>query len=82
MTIENDNVKVRARKSELVSNKRIKAMAHKLSSESKKIVVIGGGPAGATCVEALRQEGKYFDNFQLFEDFELKYYVKLYTSIN
>ncbi|KAF7279296.1 hypothetical protein GWI33_007429 [Rhynchophorus ferrugineus] len=57
VTIDNDNVKVRARKSELVSNKRIKHMAQKLSSESKKIVIIGGGPAGATCVEALRQEG-------------------------
>ncbi|KAJ8926295.1 hypothetical protein NQ314_021354 [Rhamnusium bicolor] len=28
-----------------------------ISEKGKKIVVIGGGPAGATCVEALRQEG-------------------------
>lgn len=57
VTIEDDNVKVRARKSELSTNKREKAMVLKSSAEPQKIVAIGGGPAGATLVETLRQEG-------------------------
>lgn len=59
VTIENDNVKVKARKAELVANKRIKDMAKRKQPTilNDKIVVIGGGPAGAICVETLRQEG-------------------------
>ncbi|KAL1489370.1 hypothetical protein ABEB36_014281 [Hypothenemus hampei] len=57
VTIENDNVKVRARKSELRSNKRIKPMVKKLASSNERFVIIGGGPSGAVAVETLRQEG-------------------------
>jgi len=32
-------------------------MVRRNKTVTKKIVVIGGGPAGAECVEALRQEG-------------------------
>lgn len=57
VTIENDKVKVRARKSELSSNKRTKEMTKRDLKDERHIVVIGGGPSGATCVETLRQEG-------------------------
>lgn len=57
VTVEDNNVKVRARKSELETNKRVKPMVKRNRREGQSIVVIGGGPAGATCVEALRQEG-------------------------
>lgn len=32
-------------------------MVKRNKSITKQIIVIGGGPAGAECVEALRQEG-------------------------
>lgn len=54
---DNNEVKVRARKVELQANKRIKKMAKMDCREAQNIVVIGGGPSGATCVETLRQEG-------------------------
>nr|CAI5832079.1 unnamed protein product [Callosobruchus analis] len=57
VTIEDNNVKVRARKTELESNKRIKDMVLRNTSDTQHIVVIGGGPSGAVCVETLRQEG-------------------------
>lgn len=57
VTIEDNNVKVRARKSDLQSNKRVKKMVKRNLNEAQSIVVVGGGPAGATCVETLRQEG-------------------------
>lgn len=55
--IEDDKVRVRAKKSLLEENKRIKPMVRQTKGATNKIVVIGGGPAGAQCVEALRQEG-------------------------
>ncbi|XP_018334359.1 apoptosis-inducing factor 3 isoform X4 [Agrilus planipennis] len=55
--LEDDNVKVRAKKSELKANKRVKPMVKLNPTECQKIVVIGGGPAGAVCAETLRQEG-------------------------
>ncbi|CAH1981573.1 unnamed protein product [Acanthoscelides obtectus] len=57
VTIEDNNVKVRARKSELESNKRIRNMVSRNKCDTQHIVVIGGGPSGAICVETLRQEG-------------------------
>lgn len=49
---------VRAKVSDLKSNKRIKDMgdASPCGSESS-VVIIGGGPSGATCAETLRSEG-------------------------
>ncbi|XP_060533497.1 apoptosis-inducing factor 3-like isoform X2 [Cylas formicarius] len=57
VTVDGEDVKVRAKKSELEANKRRKTMAKKRSCVTEKILVIGGGPAAATCVETLRQEG-------------------------
>lgn len=57
MSVENDVVKVRAKRGELETSKRTKPMAKYDARDSQSIVVIGGGPSGATCVETLRQEG-------------------------
>lgn len=57
MKIDNDNVKVRAKRSLLEENKRTKPMVTRNKNVTKQILVIGGGPSGAECVEALRQEG-------------------------
>lgn len=57
VTIDNDNVRVRAKKSLLQANKRVKPMVKRNRTTTDKIVVIGGGPAAEECVETLRQEG-------------------------
>lgn len=57
MSVENNEVRVRAKRVELETSKRLKAMAKHDARDSQSIVVIGGGPSGATCVETLRQEG-------------------------
>lgn len=55
--IEGDNVKVRARRSEVQTNKRTKSMSKKHPNNNEHYVIIGGGPSGAICAETLRQEG-------------------------
>lgn len=57
VTVANGEVKVRGKNSLLEANKRVKPMAKKNENVTKHIVVIGGGPAAAECVEVLRQEG-------------------------
>ncbi|CAH0549204.1 unnamed protein product [Brassicogethes aeneus] len=51
------NVAIRAKKSELRDHKRVKPMAKRECAQTQSMVIIGGGPAGANCVEVLRQEG-------------------------
>lgn len=57
VTVESGRVKVRAKRSELQSGKRTRAMVKKTSDDERTFVVIGGGPSGAICAETLRQEG-------------------------
>ncbi|XP_066983971.1 apoptosis-inducing factor 3-like isoform X2 [Macrobrachium rosenbergii] len=58
VNIEDDgNVKVRASRALLATEKRVKPMASRDPENESTFVVIGGGAAGATCVEKLRQEG-------------------------
>ncbi|CAH1129431.1 unnamed protein product [Ceutorhynchus assimilis] len=57
VTVEDDNVKVRAKRSELHAQKRVKSMAKKNVVAKEKYVIIGGGPSGATAAETLRQQG-------------------------
>lgn len=57
VTVEDNKVKVRARKTDLQDNKRVKKMTCMDTREGTSMVVIGGGPSGAVCVETLRQEG-------------------------
>ncbi|XP_058454692.1 apoptosis-inducing factor 3 isoform X2 [Malaya genurostris] len=55
--IEEGKVKVKAKRSELLTCKRTKPMVTKLRSDDRTFVIIGGGPSGAICAESLRQEG-------------------------
>lgn len=48
---------VRARRKDMEANKRTCTMVAKESSNQKTAVVIGGGGAGASCAETLRQQG-------------------------
>lgn len=57
VTVENGNVKVRAKRSELAQNKRVKPMTRWLPTNTEVYLIIGGGPSGAVCAETLRQEG-------------------------
>lgn len=57
VNIEEGRVKVRAKKTDLEANKRVKTMAQRVASDERTFVVVGGGPSGATCVEKLRQNG-------------------------
>ncbi|XP_045770630.1 apoptosis-inducing factor 3 [Maniola jurtina] len=54
---EKGEVKVKAKLSDLKSNKRIKDMGMSSSLDESSVVIVGGGPSGATCAETLRSEG-------------------------
>ncbi|XP_058062724.1 apoptosis-inducing factor 3-like isoform X1 [Anopheles bellator] len=55
---ERGEVRVRARRSELATNKRTQPMVRRNAAiDDRTFVVIGAGPSGATCAETLRQEG-------------------------
>lgn len=55
--VEKGQVKVRAKKSDLQSNKRTKMMAQRDDKDERTFVIIGGGPSGQTAAEAIRQNG-------------------------
>lgn len=55
--IEQGKVRVRAKRSDLQANKRVKDMVKRDPNNDKTFVVIGGGPSGGICAETLRQEG-------------------------
>lgn len=58
VTVTSDGkVNVRAKRSDLLANKRLKNMVHRDPTNEQCFVVIGGGPSGGVCVETLRQEG-------------------------
>ncbi|XP_012522450.1 apoptosis-inducing factor 3 isoform X3 [Monomorium pharaonis] len=50
-------VHVRAKRKDLDTNKRTKDMHTRDPEHTKTVVIVGGGPSGATCAESLRQEG-------------------------
>ncbi|KAL0115388.1 hypothetical protein PUN28_010724 [Cardiocondyla obscurior] len=50
-------VHVRAKRKDLDVNKRTKSMSARNPNNNKTVVIVGGGPSGATCAESLRQEG-------------------------
>ncbi|KAJ8683216.1 hypothetical protein QAD02_019008 [Eretmocerus hayati] len=57
VTVSQGKIRVKAKRTDLSANRKIKDMC-KLKPENEKVVVIvGGGPAGATCAETLRQQG-------------------------
>ncbi|KAK5638929.1 hypothetical protein RI129_013224 [Pyrocoelia pectoralis] len=55
VSLLNDDVKVRARRSELTANKRTKPMSKRDPNNNEHFIIIGGGPSGAVCAETLRQ---------------------------
>lgn len=57
MTVKNGEISVRAKRQDLVTNKRVKDMCPFNKDNLQTVVIVGGGPAGATCAETLRQEG-------------------------
>lgn len=48
---------MKAKCKDLDINKRMKDMSARDPENVKTVVIVGGGPAGATCAESLRQEG-------------------------
>lgn len=57
VNVEQGKVRIRAKRSDLKANKRVKDMVKRDPDNDKTFVVIGGGPSGGICVETLRQEG-------------------------
>lgn len=57
VNVEQGKVKVRAKRSDLQANKRVKDMVKRDPNNNETFVVIGGGPSGGICVETLRQNG-------------------------
>lgn len=53
----NGEIRVKAKRSELEKNKRIKIMVPRCENDERTYVVVGGGPSGGIAVETLRQEG-------------------------
>ncbi|KAL1139184.1 hypothetical protein AAG570_009243 [Ranatra chinensis] len=53
----NGGVKVRAKKSDLAANKRMKSMCSRDMNNNTTFVIVGAGGAGQCCAETLRQEG-------------------------
>lgn len=55
--MNNGNVRVRAKRKDLEANRRTKEICPFNLDNSNIALIVGGGPAGATCAETLRQEG-------------------------
>lgn len=57
VNVDQGKVQIRAKRSDLQANKRVKDMVTRDPNNDKTFVVIGGGPSSGICVETLRQEG-------------------------
>ncbi|XP_031621817.1 apoptosis-inducing factor 3 isoform X2 [Contarinia nasturtii] len=57
VSVDQGKVRVRAKRSDLQANKRVKDMVKRDPNNDTTFIVIGGGPSGGICVETLRQEG-------------------------
>ncbi|XP_067121328.1 apoptosis-inducing factor 3 isoform X2 [Centruroides vittatus] len=55
--VDGGEVKVSASSHEVGKNKRVKPTSKRTVDDKRTFIVIGGGGAGQTCVETLRQEG-------------------------
>ncbi|KAH8345034.1 apoptosis-inducing factor 3 isoform X2 [Drosophila kikkawai] len=50
-------VLLRAKRSDLAQNKRLKNMVRRKPEDERVFIVVGGGPSGAVAAETIRQEG-------------------------
>lgn len=57
VTVDNGQVKVQAKRKDLTSNRRAIDFSSCGLKSADVVVVVGGGPAGTTCADTLRQEG-------------------------
>lgn len=57
VAVDEGVVKIRAKRSELENDRRIKPATMKVSENVEIYVIIGGGPSAQTCAETLRQNG-------------------------
>lgn len=55
--MDKGQIKVKAKRSDLEANRRTKGLCKLQAGHPNTAVIVGGGPAGATCAETLRQEG-------------------------
>jgi heterodisulfide reductase subunit A-like polyferredoxin len=55
--VENENIIVRAKKLEIKPSRRTKPMVEYNVNDKRLFLIIGGGAAGVTCAETLRQIG-------------------------
>ncbi|EDV92066.1 apoptosis-inducing factor 3 isoform X2 [Drosophila grimshawi] len=54
---DDGQVMVRIKRTDLDKSSRLKPMVKRNTQDERCFIVVGGGPSGAVCVEALRQEG-------------------------
>ncbi|XP_045621987.2 apoptosis-inducing factor 3 isoform X1 [Procambarus clarkii] len=71
--VVNNEVKVRANKALLAADKRMKPMTRRDPDNPTNFVIVGGGGAGATCVERLRQEGFTGRVIMITQEYHLPY---------
>ncbi|XP_050520127.1 apoptosis-inducing factor 3-like isoform X2 [Daktulosphaira vitifoliae] len=64
VSVNNGNVKISTKRSILENSKFIKPLTKRNLDNTQTFIVVGGGPAGASCVQTLRQEG--YDGRLLF----------------
>lgn len=57
MNVVEGKVRVRAKRSELEANKRLRDMVKMDPKNEQCFVIVGGGPSGGICAETLRQQG-------------------------
>lgn len=55
--VENGDVKICTTSQEMEKSKRVKSTSKRTVEDKRTFIVVGGGGAGQTCVETLRQEG-------------------------
>nr|CAD7441001.1 unnamed protein product [Timema bartmani] len=55
--VGNNKLRIKASKTDIMAETRIKTMASRNPKIDNTFVILGGGPAGASCAEVLRQEG-------------------------
>lgn len=83
VNVKDGKVWIRAKKSDLEKNVRIKSMVKCNPSNGKTFIIVGGGPAAGVCAESLRQEGFNGRIIMICKEYALPYdRVKLTKAMN